>query len=122
MNKIIVSVALLMVISYGVLSSDLKIQWTHGGNNHNVSGYNIYYGPSSRNYTNYVTTGYVTNTIITNLPSNTPIFFSGTTLGFNNLETDFGNELEVTIPSALTNGLPSSVKDFAIMKVERTIY
>jgi hypothetical protein len=115
-KKIIITIALLMIISYGVLSSDLKLQWIHGGTTNTVSGYKISYGLSSRNYSNYITTGYVTNTTITNLPSNVPLFFSGTTLGFNDLETDFGNEIQ-TIMSE-TNKLPSAVKKFVVQKYD----
>ena len=104
-----------------VLPADVKIGWNHTGTTNEVVGYSIYYGPSSRNYTNQVLLGYVTNTIISNLPPNTPLFFSGTSLGSNNTETAFGNEIQSN-PVTPTNQLPSAVKDFRITKVTQTIY
>jgi len=121
MKKIIVTVMLVIATCIVVLSSNVKVNWTHGGESNTVSGYNIYYGSSSKNYTNVTKTGYVTNTVISNLSSNSTFYFSGTTLGFNNLETDFGNEVKI-ITVSKTNTLPGAVKDFVITKVVRTIY
>ena len=104
-----------------VLPADVKIGWNHMGTLDEIVGYSIYYGPSSKNYTNHITTGYVTNTVISNLPPNTPSFFSGTTLGHPNLETEFGNEIQFN-PMPPINALPTMVKDFRLTKVEKTIY
>lgn len=104
-----------------VTSSDVKITWEHGGSSNTVMGYNFYYGPSNRLYTNVVSTGYVTNMILTNVPLNGPVFISGTTIGFDNLETEYGNEVQVTI-LPITNNLPSAVKDFVLTRLEKTIY
>jgi len=104
----------------GVMSSDVTVTWDHGGDSNTVAGYHMYYGPSSRNYTNYVATGYVTNAVISNLPLNS--FVSGTTIGFDNLETDYGNEVQYTNTIPVTNGLPSAVKDFQLTRMEQHIY
>jgi hypothetical protein len=106
-----------MIMACAVFSSDVKVTWTPIDTTNNVAGYGIYYGPSSRNYTNSITTGYVTSLIVSNLPPNTTLFFSGVTYGYNGLQTDFGNEVQVTTLST-TNGLPSAVKDFTITKVD----
>ena len=118
------SLAILLLVvlacTAAVMSSDVTVTWEHGGASNTVQGYNMYYGPTSRNYTNVVTTGYVTNTVISNLPLNS--FISGTTIGFDNLETEFGNEMQYTNTVPLTNGLPSAVTDFQLKRVEQHIY
>lgn len=111
----------ILAFSIAVISSDVIVIWDHSGTTNSVTGYQIHYGTQSRNYTNFVITGYVTNTTVTNLQPNTTFYFSGKTIGTDSSVTDFGNELSITIPSG-TNTLPSAVKDFVIMRVERNTY
>jgi len=100
------------------MSSNVFVNWDHSGLPDTVSGYNIYYGPSNHYYTNFVTVGYVTNVVISNIP--TPAYFSGKTIAPDGSESAFGNEIRSTpIPA---NTLPSMVRDFSISKVAVTIY
>jgi hypothetical protein len=101
-------------MAFAILASSITVNWNPIGTTNTVRGYKIYYGPSSHNYTNFVTTGYVTNTVISNLPPNTLLFFAGTTIGDYGLETTFGNEISKTT-NLITNGLPSMVKDFTLV-------
>lgn len=103
------------------IASDVPLKWTHGGTINTVASYKFAYGPSSRNYTNEITFGYATNGIIPNIPPNSTIFISGTTVGFDGLQTDYGNEIciSTTIPS---NAIPSVVKDFQLVRVDKNIY
>lgn len=99
------------------MSSDVLVLWDHGGTTNSVSGYQIHYGSSSRTYTNFVVTGYTTNTIISNVPPGVLLYYSGKTIGLDGTVTDFGNELEFTVVTP-TNTLPSAVKDFRLTTVK----
>ena len=98
------------------MSSDVIVMWDHAGNTNTISGYHIFYGPASRTYTNSVMVGYITNAIITNIPNNVTIYYSGKTVAPDGEETDFGNELQFIAVSS-TNSLPSQVKDFRLTKM-----
>jgi len=108
------------MIAAVVLAADLKLGWNHVGTTNEVVGYKIYYGPSSRNYTNQTTLGYVTNATIS-VPNEGTIYLTATAIGIYDTETEFGNELQ-TNSLPYTNRLPSAVKDFVITKVTKTIY
>jgi hypothetical protein len=121
MKKIFAIGLFLMVVAL-VRPSDVNIGWNHTGTPEEVVGYSIYYGPSSRTYTNYVSFGYVTNATISNLPPNSVIFFSGISHGPYNTETGFGNEIQSSPAPTPTNQLPSAVKDFVVTSIIKTIY
>jgi hypothetical protein len=126
MKKILaIGLLIITVCVTTVISSDVTVSWKHGGTTNTVVGYNIYYGNSTRNYTNFITTGYVTNVVISNLPPNTTFYFAGTTIGVSNSETQIGNELQFVTTSdtiSNTNKLPSEVKNFTLTKVVQTTY
>lgn len=58
----------------------------------NVTGYNIYYGTQSHNYTNMVSVGNVTNAIIENLADSTTYYFAAKARDDAGDESDFSNE------------------------------
>jgi hypothetical protein len=117
----LITTFLIACTALAVLSSDIDLKWTHGGHSNTVAGYVIHYGPSSKNYTNSISTGFVTNAVVSNLPPNTTLFFSGATVGFDGLHTDLGNEISITTATP-TNQRPSAVKDFTLTRVDKTIY
>lgn len=72
--------------------------WTHSPST-NVVAYKVYWGPSTRNYTNFIQVGYVTSASITNVTRNTWYWVSATALDDNGLESDFSNEVSVRVPN-----------------------
>lgn len=114
MKRILAIILVIISACAVVSSSDVNVRWTHGGSSDTVSGYHIFYGVSPGNYNNSVTTGYVTNTTVSNLPPNTLFYFSGKTIDPFGTETGFGNEVQFLTPG-VTNGLPSAVKDFRLV-------
>ena len=58
----------------------------------NIAGYRVYYGPTSRTYTNTVTVGNATTATISNLVSGATYYFAATAYDTSNLESDFSNE------------------------------
>ncbi len=68
----------------------------------NAVGYNIYYGVISHNYTNMVSVGNVTNTIIGGLVSGTTYYFAATTYDAQNQESGFSSEISYLVTTAGT--------------------
>jgi hypothetical protein len=57
-----------------------------------VTGYNLYYGGTSHQYTNFVAVGNVTNAVIPGLLDSTTYFFAAKARNSAGLESDFSNE------------------------------
>lgn len=71
-----------------------------------VVGYKIYWGPSTRSYTNQATFGNVTTCQITNLIRGGTFYFTATAFNGEGIESDFSNEVKYTpstIPPPPTN-------------------
>lgn len=64
-----------------------------------VAGYHLYYGDSSRGYTNVVIAGTATSAIVTNLSTGSKYFFAATTYNFFGLESDFSAEVSYVVPA-----------------------
>jgi hypothetical protein len=75
--------------------------------NIDVSGYNIYYGSSSGNYTNQVSVGNVTNVTISDLLEGVTYFFAATASGTSGLESDPSNEISYSVPTIGPNQPPT---------------
>jgi hypothetical protein len=63
-----------------------------------VTGYNVYYGGASRNYTNVISAGNSTSAIISNLVSGATYYFAATTYTAAGLESDYSAEAAYTVP------------------------
>ena len=72
-----------------------------------VVAYKIYYGPSSRGYTNSIQVGNVTNASIVDLAEGATYYFGATALDGSGLESDFSNETLYTVPVPLVNQPPT---------------
>jgi hypothetical protein len=62
----------------------------------NISGYKLYYGATSRAYTNTVTVGNTTTATISNLIAGATYYFAATAYDTSNLESDFSGEVSYT--------------------------
>jgi hypothetical protein len=69
----------------------------------NVAGYNVYYGPSSGNYTNIVSPGNTTNVTVSGLMVGANYYFVATALSTDGLESDPSNEINYTPGVSVTN-------------------
>jgi hypothetical protein len=68
----------------------------------NVAGYKVYYGRASRNYTNGISVGNVTNATISGLTDGATYYFAITTLSTFGLESGYSSEVSYMVP----NGIP----------------
>jgi hypothetical protein len=66
----------------------------------NVVGYKVYYGASSRTYTNIVTVGSVTNASVTGLAEGTTYYFAATAYNILGMESDYSSEVSYTEPAS----------------------
>jgi len=69
-----------------------------------VTGYNIYYGGVSHQYTNTVSVGNVTNVVISGLLENTPYFFAAKAYDSAGDQSDFSNEAALAGFTATPDG------------------
>jgi hypothetical protein len=63
-----------------------------------VAGYNVYYGTSSRGYTNLVAAGSSTSALVSNLASGVTYYFAATTYTAAGLESDYSAEASYAVP------------------------
>jgi hypothetical protein len=77
-----------------------------------VVGYKIYFGPAPSSYTNSVTVGNVTNTVISNLVATVTYFFAATAYDGSELESAFSNEVQYTVQTPSTNSPPPVLQNF----------
>lgn len=64
----------------------------------NVSSYNIYYGGASGDYTNEISSGDVTNSVVSGLDEGATYFFAATAVDSSGDESDFSNEISYSVP------------------------
>lgn len=86
----------------------------------NVAGYRMYYGLSSRNYTGYVETGTVPDSVtgrimgtIPNLDAQVVYYFAVTAFTVDNVESDFSTEISASIQPAELNLLSPADGSFS---------
>lgn len=74
-----------------------------------VTGYRIYWGPSTRTYTNHVVIGNFLTGSVTNLSEGATYYFAATAYNAHGLESDFSNEVSLTVPLPRPQG-PSDLR------------
>src|SRR5436190_11481760 len=84
-------------------ASDVILAWNPSPAN-GVVGYNLYSGTASQTYTNMVSVGNVTNTILTGLVTGKTYFFSVTAIDTAGLESPFSNEIGYSVPTNIVSG------------------
>jgi hypothetical protein len=98
---VFISLAFAPMRAFSVQS--VPLTW-NASNDPNVIGYRIYYGGASGYYTNSVTVGNVTNTVITGLQDNTTYYFAAKGYDSAGDESDFSNEASLSSASVAYNG------------------
>jgi hypothetical protein len=78
-------------------SQSVQLAWDPSPDS-SVTGYKIYYGISTRSYTNAVALGNVTNTTIVGLLDKVTYYFTATATNRAGLESDYSNEAVYTVP------------------------
>ena len=78
--------------------STATLQWDPS-TDPNVTGYKVYYGTISHDYTNVVVVGNVLTTIISGLQPGTTYYFAVTAYDAFGTESDFSNEMLYTVPT-----------------------
>ena len=89
--------------AFGATSS-ASLAWNRSSTT-NVTGYRVYYGAVSRNYSNSVVAGNVTNSKVPGLASGVTYFFAVTAYNASGRESDFSTEFSYmpVIPAALAS-------------------
>ena len=87
--------------AFGATSS-VSLAWNRSSTT-NVTGYRVYYGAASGNYSNSVVTGNVTNNTVSGLVNSVIYFFAITAYNASGIESTFSNEFSYlpVIPAAL---------------------
>jgi hypothetical protein len=67
----------------------------------NIMGYNIYYGTSSRTYTNEISVGNATSTTISGLAGGITYYFAATAYDSAGDESDYSNEISYNVPTSV---------------------
>ena len=105
-NFIAAGVLGLLCLLPATASQRVALTWKPSPNP-NVAGYQIYYGPASRTYTNSSVFGNVTSGTISGLLEGATYFFSATTKNAAGIESGFSNEASYTVPATTVNMLPT---------------
>ena len=64
-----------------------------------VTGYNLYYGSSSRDYTNVAPAGAATTAVVSNLTTGATYYFAATTYNLAGLESEYSTEVSYNVPT-----------------------
>ena len=81
-------------------SNSVTLAWD-GSSSTEVTGYRVYYGAVSGNYSNSVVVGNGTTNTVPGLASGATYFFAVTAYNASGLESDFSNEISYTVPRKL---------------------
>ena len=112
----VVLIAALLLRLPAFASGNVRLGW-NPSSDPAVAGYKIYYGGSSRLYTNAIDVGNVTNATITGLMGGATYYFAATTYDAARLESAFSVEVPYLIPVRAilylqiirSNGVPVSL-------------
>jgi len=100
MKKILLFLVFTILFSVtirSVQSGSVTLAWD-ASPDASVTGYRIYYGVASKNYTNSVTIGNVTNVTLVALRPGVTYWFAATAVDGSGLESDFSNEISYHMP------------------------
>ena len=101
---VILSIALLHsphnALSVTLPAPSVTLAW-NASTSTDATGYRIYYGAASRNYTNSIVAGNVTSNTIPGLVIGVTYYFSVVAYNSSGLESTFSNEIMYTVPGGL---------------------
>jgi hypothetical protein len=99
---------------FAAVGANVTLSW-NPSSNELVTGYNIYYGTASGDYSDRVSTGNTTSVTLSNLVEGTTYFFAATAYDASGQESPFSNEASYTVlpgspsqPAVLTSATNSS--------------
>jgi hypothetical protein len=81
-------------------ASGVSLQW-NPNTDPSVVGYNLYYGGTSRNYTNVINLGAATNAVVDDLTEGKTYFFAVTAYDASGDESDYSEETVYIVPGYL---------------------
>jgi len=81
--------------------SSTPLEW-NPNTDPSVAGYNVYYGGTSRTYTNVINAGNSTNVMVDGLVEGKTYYFAVTAYTFGGIESDFSDEFVYIVPGFLT--------------------
>lgn len=90
----------LFVCSLAKAVSRVSLDW-NPNTDPSVAGYNVYYGGTSRGYTNVINVGTSTNAVIAGLAEGQTYYFAVTAYTYDGAESDFSNEYTFLVPGLL---------------------
>lgn len=93
-------------ISAGVTVANVTLAWDPS-TDPTVTGYRLYYGPSTGSYTNLLDTGPATSTTISNLMPAAVYHFAATTYNLAGLESAYSTEVSYAVPALPVNQPPT---------------
>jgi hypothetical protein len=116
-NFIVAGVLCLPCLMPAAASQRVDLTWKPSPNP-NVAGYQIYYGPASRNYTNSSLFGKVTKGTIAGLLEGATYYFSAKTKNSAGVESAFSNEASYAVPATALN-IPPTLQPIANVVINR---
>lgn len=115
MKRIFLIALALVTAVASAYAVSVTLSWTHSPSPE-VTGYNVLTGPRSQTYTNIQTVGYINTATVSNLSSGTTYFFN--VVAFDSLGDVSPLTTEVVFTTPSSNGIPSVVKDFAVVTLK----
>ncbi len=111
---------LLFICSFSAptLAAEATFSWLPNSET-NLTGYNIYYGTSSRNYTDVIDAGLPTpvngriQTTVNNLEEGTTYYFAATAYDSNGNESGYSDEINHTVENGIVTPQPDGQADFS---------
>ncbi len=101
--KLAVFLGFFLLVPLLAFSAQIKLAWDPV-NDERVAGYKIYYGTSSKNYTNFVNVGKSTSYTLTGLTEGKVYYIAATSYDSQSKESSFSSELVVNIPITDSDG------------------
>jgi hypothetical protein len=112
--NLFILLALVISLNHSTAAS-VSLAWTPSSDT-NVTGYNIYYGTSSGNYTGKTTVANVSTITISNLTCGTTYYFAVTAFDSTGNESVFSNEAQFIVPGTLALSRGSNPGDPMVIK------